>query len=55
MANRRFPPPWTIEGANNACFIERSRLLGDGVQAAAVVGQLAHLNPRALLSYFSGP
>ncbi len=23
MTPRRFPPPWTIEGANNACFIVR--------------------------------
>ena len=23
MADRRFPPPWTIEEANNACFIVR--------------------------------
>ncbi len=22
-ADRRFPPPWTIEEANNACFIVR--------------------------------
>jgi hypothetical protein len=21
MADRRFPPPWAIEEANNACFI----------------------------------
>jgi hypothetical protein len=21
MAERRFPPPWTIEEHNNACFI----------------------------------
>ena len=21
MADRRFPPPWSIEEANNACFI----------------------------------
>jgi hypothetical protein len=21
MADRRFPPPWTIEEANDACFI----------------------------------
>jgi hypothetical protein len=21
MTARRFPPPWTIEAANNACFI----------------------------------
>ena len=23
MADRRFPPPWSIEEANNACFIVR--------------------------------
>ena len=23
MTPRRFPPPWTIEEANNACFIVR--------------------------------
>ncbi len=23
MADRRFPPPWTIDEANNACFIVR--------------------------------
>jgi hypothetical protein len=21
--NRRFPPPWTVDEANNACFIVR--------------------------------
>jgi hypothetical protein len=24
-AARRFPPPWTIEESNNACFIVRDR------------------------------
>ena len=23
MADRRFPPPWMIDEANNACFIVR--------------------------------
>jgi len=23
MPDRRFPPPWTIDEANNACFIVR--------------------------------
>jgi hypothetical protein len=21
VPNRRFPPPWTVEEANNACFV----------------------------------
>ena len=25
MTARRFPPPWTLEEANNACFIVRDR------------------------------
>src|SRR5208282_3520963 len=25
MADRRFPPPWSIEEANNACFIVRDK------------------------------
>jgi len=25
MAQRRFPPPWTIDEANDACFIVRDR------------------------------
>jgi hypothetical protein len=23
MAKRRFPPPWTLDESNNACFIVR--------------------------------
>jgi len=25
MATRRFPPPWTIEEMNDACFIVRDK------------------------------
>jgi hypothetical protein len=27
MTQRRFPPPWTLEENNNACFIVRVCLL----------------------------
>ena len=33
MAERRFPPPWTIEELNNACFVVRD----SGGQALAYV------------------
>jgi hypothetical protein len=25
MSNRRFPPPWCVDEANNACFIVKDR------------------------------
>jgi hypothetical protein len=33
MADRRFPPPWSVEGYNDACFIVRD---GNGRQLAHV-------------------
>ena len=33
MAERRFPPPWTVEEYNDACFIVRD---GNGQQLAYV-------------------
>jgi hypothetical protein len=38
-STRRFPPPWTIDEANDACFIVRDRrsaiLISKMVRAAA--------------------
>ncbi|MGO8908804.1 MAG: hypothetical protein ACLQDM_05695 [Bradyrhizobium sp.] len=43
--NRRFPPPWTVDEANNACFIVRDstgQALGYFYARPTISGQAAH-------------
>ena len=32
MADRRFPPPWTFEEANGACFVVKAAQVLENIQ-----------------------